>query len=91
MAEQTLRIAITYCRACHFTARATWVAQELLTTYGEWTESLALLPRGGGVFMVEVNGEVVFANKEAGRFPEIRELKEAINRFLEEPPKMAHE
>lgn len=41
------------------------------------------MPRGGGLFEVAVNGQVVFSNKDAGRYPEIRELKEAINPFLE--------
>jgi predicted Rdx family selenoprotein len=30
-----------------------------------------------------VNGELVFSKKAAGRYPEIKELKEAINRFLD--------
>ena len=38
----------------------------------------------GGIFQVTVDGSVLFDNKEAGRFPEIRELKEALNRLLDE-------
>jgi predicted Rdx family selenoprotein len=31
---------------------------------------------------VVVNGELVFSKKAQGRYPEIAELNEAINRFL---------
>jgi predicted Rdx family selenoprotein len=30
-----------------------------------------------------VNGDTVFSKKQQGRYPEIKELKEAINRFLD--------
>jgi selenoprotein W-related protein len=41
------------------------------------------VPGSGGQFEVVVNGDLVFSKKAAGRYPEIRELKEAINRYLE--------
>jgi len=82
-ADRALSIAITYCVPCNFLARATWTAQELLSTYADYTKTLTLVPARGGIFEVEVNGEVIFSNKQAGRFPEIKELKEAINRRLE--------
>jgi predicted Rdx family selenoprotein len=31
---------------------------------------------------VVVNGDLVFSKKAVGRYPEIRELKEAINRYV---------
>ena len=78
-----LVIGISYCVRCNFLPRALWTAHELLHTYADYIDDLRLLPRGGGLFEVTVNGNVVFSNKEAGRYPEIRELKEAINPFLE--------
>lgn len=35
----------------------------------EEIEELTIVPASGGVFDVEVDGDVVFAKKEAGRFP----------------------
>ena len=78
-----LSISITYCVRCNFLPRALWTAHELLHTYADCIEGLELVPRGGGLFEVAVDGKVVFSNKEAGRYPEIRELKEAINLLLE--------
>lgn len=82
--ERSLHIAIRYCTPCQFLPRANWVAHELLATFQDYTASLALEPGGGGVFDVVVNGEVVFSKDEAGRYPEMRELKEAVARFLDE-------
>lgn len=54
----------------------------MLATYAEWTRSLSLIPGSGGQFEVVVNGDLVYSKKEQGRYPEIKELKDAINRVL---------
>jgi selenoprotein W-related protein len=41
------------------------------------------VPGSGGQFEVEVNGQRVFSKKAQGRYPEIAELKQAINAFLD--------
>ena len=51
----------------------------MLSTYADFAKSLSLIPGSGGQFEVVVNGELVFSKKAAGRYPEIAELKEAIN------------
>ncbi len=40
------------------------------------------MPGGSGQFEVVVNGDLVFSKTGEGRYPEIRELMEAINRYL---------
>ena len=79
-----LAVEISYCARCNFLPRATWVAQELLHTYGDFVSGLTLVPGHGGIFEVRVNGELVASTKTEGGFPEIRMLKEALNRYLEE-------
>ena len=72
-------IEITYCRLCGWGLRATWMAQELLTTFAEELGSVTLTPDAtGGVFEVRVDHELVWSRKEQGRFPEIRELKQLV-------------
>ena len=78
-----LSIEIAYCARCNFLPRATWVAQELLHTYGDFVFGLTLVPAHGGVFEVRVNGDMVASTKTEGGYPEIRVLKEAINRYLQ--------
>ena len=55
----------------------------MLATYADYTRGLTLIPGSGGQFEVVVNGDLVFSKKGEGRYPEIKELKEAINRYLE--------
>jgi len=81
--NRKLSIEIAYCARCNFLPRATWIAQELLYTYADFASGVTLVSSHGGILEVKVNGQVVFSNKEAGRYPEIRELKEAINQRLE--------
>ncbi|GAB4335792.1 MAG: hypothetical protein Kow0010_23370 [Dehalococcoidia bacterium] len=54
-----------------------------MLTFADYTRSLSLIPGSGGQFEVEVNGELIFSKKQAGRYPEIKELKEAISARLD--------
>ena len=72
------RIEITYCTQCRWLLRAAWVSQELLTTFDTELGGVALVPGTGGIFTVTFDGEMLFSRKDAGRFPETRELKQLI-------------
>lgn len=72
------KIRITYCTQCRWLLRATWVAQELLTTFPDEIAELTLKPGKGGVFVVEADGDVVFSRKQAGRHAGMRELKQLL-------------
>ena len=88
--EQKPTLSITYCRVCHFAPRAAWVAQELLHTFEEHVAGVTLVPGGGGQFDVALDGELIFSNKTEGRFPEMRELREAIAARIEGAPRPRH-
>jgi len=75
---RTPRVEILYCRQCRWLLRASWMAQELLTTFSEEIGELALLPGTGGVFEVRVDGALVWSRKDEGRFPEMKELKQRV-------------
>jgi selenoprotein W-related protein len=72
------RIEIEYCSQCRFILRAAWLAQELLMTFGEDLGEVALIPGRGGVFEVRMGDERLWNKKEAGRFPEPKEIKQRI-------------
>ena len=74
----TARVEIRYCKQCRWLLRAAWMAQELLTTFEDEIGAVALTPGTGGVFEVSVDGDVIFSRKEAGRFPESKELKQLV-------------
>lgn len=59
--------------------RAAWMAQELLTTFSDELGEVALVPSPeAGLFRVALDGEQIFDRREAGRFPEAKELKQLI-------------
>ena len=73
---KTPNVDITYCRLCNWSLRASWMAQELLSTFAEEIGSVTLTPdASGGVFEVRIDGELVWSRKDAGRFPDVGELK----------------
>jgi selenoprotein W-related protein len=83
-------LTITYCRICHFRPRALWLAEELLHTFEEYISGVTLVPGGGGQFDIHLDGELLFANQAAGRFPETRELRELIAGRIEGAPRPRH-
>lgn len=72
------RIEIRYCTQCRWMLRSAWMAQELLTTFEAEIGEIALRPGSGGVFEVRVNDELVWSRADAGRFPDIKELKQLV-------------
>ena len=72
------RVEIEYCSQFRFILRASWLAQELLMTFGDDLGEVALVPGTGGIFEVRLNGERLWNKKQAGRFPEPKEIKQLI-------------
>jgi selenoprotein W-related protein len=73
-----IRVQIRYCRRCRFLPRASWLAQELLTSFAEELGEVALVPGDGGVFEVWVGESRVWCRRSEGRFPELAELKRRV-------------
>lgn len=44
--------------------------------------ALTLVPMGGGVFEVTVNGEKIYSKKETGQFPDPAAIVKAVNARL---------
>ena len=67
MSANINKLEIEYCVQCNWLLRASWMAQELLTTFNIDITSLALVPGSGGIFEVRLNGAIIFSRKEAGQ------------------------
>lgn len=73
------RIEISYCRLCGWLLRASWMSQELLTTFAEELGAVTLIPDGtGGVFEIRLDGDLVWSRKDQHGFPDIAELKRLV-------------
>lgn len=86
----TVRVEIRYCRKCRFVLRATWLAQELLFTFGDVLGEVALVPGEGGIFEVSLAGERLFSRAQAGRFPEAAELKRLLRDRIDPNRNLGH-
>ncbi len=72
------QVSITYCTQCRWLLRAAWLAQELLTTFEQELGEVALRPGTGGIFEIQVDGELIWSRKDEGRFPEAKEVKQRL-------------
>ncbi len=84
------RVEITYCSQCRFVLRATWLTQELLMTFDTDLGEVALVPAGGGVFEVRLDGDLIWSKKENGRFPDSKELKQLIRDRIDPDRDLGH-
>ncbi len=89
--DKKAEVSIEYCQVCNFRGRAVWLAQELLAAHEAEIAAVALIPSRNGVLIVRVEGEVIFSNKDEGRFPEPRELKGALRAKLGLEPAPRHD
>lgn len=71
------RVEITYCPKCRWLPRAAWLAEELLFTFDRGL-SVTLRPGEAGEMRVTLDGDVIFDRAVEERFPEPKELKQAI-------------
>jgi selenoprotein W-related protein len=72
------RIAITYCTQCNWLLRAGWMAQELLSTFGQDIGEVALVPGSGGHFEITLGSETIWERKRDGGFPDAKVLKQLV-------------
>ncbi|MGB2247897.1 MAG: SelT/SelW/SelH family protein [Alcanivorax sediminis] len=76
------RVTILYCSQCNWLLRSGWYAQELLNTFSDELDEVALQPGTGGVFRISANDLCIWERKKEGGFPEITELKRRVRDAL---------
>ena len=84
------RIAITFCTQCQWLLRAAWMAQELLQTFGGDLGEVALVPGTGGIFIIAVDGEVIWDRKAREGFPEAKVLKQLLRDRIDPGRDLGH-
>ena len=67
-------VEIEYCVPCGFLPRAQDLQEELLDTFGQELDRVALVTGDGGVFRVDVDGNTVFDKADAGDGYEIESI-----------------
>src|SRR4051794_15156770 len=84
------RVTILYCTQCNWLLRAGWMAQELLSTFGDSLGEVSLIPGTGGNFEIRVNGDLIWERKRDGGFPGPKELKQRVRDIIEPGRDLGH-
>lgn len=72
------QILIRYCAGCRWLTRASWMSQELLISFAEELDQVAIGPGDRGQFDIWLNDELLWQRKRDGGFPELKQLKQLI-------------
>eukprot|EP00616_Rhizochromulina_sp_CCMP1243_P017328 CAMPEP_0119000512 /NCGR_PEP_ID=MMETSP1173-20130426/64116_1 /TAXON_ID=1034831 /ORGANISM="Rhizochromulina marina cf, Strain CCMP1243" /LENGTH=154 /DNA_ID=CAMNT_0006952015 /DNA_START=24 /DNA_END=488 /DNA_ORIENTATION=+ len=90
-------VEIVYCARCNWMLRATWMAQELLSSFRDGSlEEVRLVPSfkdPGGDFRIQVGSSVVWdrkAGQEDTSFPEAKELKRRVRDVIMPDKDLGH-
>ena len=83
-------VEIEYCNQCRWLLRAAWLSQELLMTFESDIGRVSLVPGSGGIFEVRLDGHTLFSRKQAGRFPESKELKQLVRDRIDPQRSLGH-
>lgn len=84
-------VSIAYCTGCRWLLRASWMAQELLTTFEDDLAGVTLVPdHVGGRFIVRVGDAVIWDRKRDGGFPEIKVLKQRVRDVVDPGKSLGH-
>lgn len=84
-------VTIEYCPKCGWMLRATYFAQELLTTFTDDIHGIMLQPSEvNGTFNIRIDGNEVYDRKKAGGFPEVKALKQIIRDVVNPTKNLGH-
>ncbi|MDE3021130.1 MAG: SelT/SelW/SelH family protein [Pseudomonadota bacterium] len=90
MSQPINHLKIYYCTQCNWMLRATWMAQEILSTFSDELNEVSLIPASGGLFEIWINNKKIWDRKETGKFPEAREIKQAIRDHVNPERSLGH-
>jgi selenoprotein W-related protein len=88
--KSKLVVEIYYCTQCRWLLRASWYANELLTTFQDQLGGVCLKPSSGGMFQIFVDEKKIWCRKENNGFPDIKELKQKVRDIVDPDMSLGH-
>ena len=83
-------IEIKFCPKCKWLSRATWISQELLSTFESDLSSITLVPSESGVFNISCNQSLIFSRKEENGFIDVAIIKQRIRDLIDPDRSLGH-
>ncbi len=84
-------LTIEYCPKCGWLLRASYMAQEFLTTFAEELKNVTLQPsETSGAYTISINEDMIFDRKTDGGFLDIKELKQLVRDKIAPAKSLGH-
>ena len=84
-------IEIEYCTKCRWLLRATWIAQELLSTFSVEIRGVTLIPgHEAGIFEIRCGRDVIWERGKKKGMPEIKILKQKVRDLVAPDKDLGH-
>ena len=88
--SKTYEIEIQFCTQCGLLPRASWMMQEILTTFQDEILSVTLTPKSGGIFEIFLDKEKIYSRSDFGGFLDIKDIKKLIRDKINPGKSLGH-
>ena len=88
--SNTYKIEIQFCTQCAWLPRASWMMQEILTTFQGEVISVTLTPKSGGIFEIFLDKEKIYSRSDFGGFLDIKDVKKLIRDKISPGKNLGH-
>ena len=76
-------VEILYCHECGYLPDAVNMTDKLLREFNRRLDGIKLVSGEDGAFEVLIDGKAIFSKLETGRFPTLKEMRDAIRAALD--------
>ena len=84
-------IEIEYCTKCRWLLRASWIAQELLSTFSKDIRGVSLIPGNeAGIFEICCGRDIIWERGKKKGLPEIKDLKRKVRDLVAPDKDLGH-
>ena len=85
------KLEIEYCTKCRWLFRASWISQELLSTFSNEISGITLIPSDiAGIFEIRSGREIIWERIKKGGMPEIKQLKQRVRDLVAPDKDLGH-
>ena len=84
-------IEIEYCTKCRWLLRASWISQELLSTFIDEIGGITLIPSNiSGIFEIRCGRDLIWERSNTTGIPEIKALKQKVRDLISPDKDLGH-